>query len=68
MARVLDILTSIEAVDFAEAWERRLESTYGGIAIHVLGLADLLRNQRAVGRPQDLLDVANPEKVSVPCG
>ena len=62
----IDILTSIEAVLFAEAWERRIESTYGGVTIHVLGFADLLRNKRAVGRPQDLLDVANLEKAKSP--
>ena len=62
----IDILTSIEAVVFAEAWERRLESTYSGVGIHVLGFADLTRNKRAVGRPQDLLDVANLEEVKPP--
>lgn len=62
----IDILTSIEAVAFTEAWEHRLDSTYGGVPIHVLGLADLLRNKRAVGRPQDLLDVANLEKAKAP--
>ena len=59
----VDVLTSVEALGFAEAWERRKQTTYGGVPIQVLGFADLLRNKRAVGRPQDLLDVAELEKV-----
>ena len=58
----IDILTSISAIDFTEAWERRRASTYGGVCIHVLGLDDLIRTKRAAGRPQDLLDVAELEK------
>ncbi len=34
-----------------------MASTYGDVPISILGLDDLLRNKRAVGRPQDLLDV-----------
>lgn len=53
----IDILTSIDAVDFDGAWSRRRQTTYGGIPIAVLSLDDLLVNKRAAGRPQDLLDV-----------
>ncbi len=58
----IDVLTSIEGVDFEVAWGRRIPTTYGGERIHVLSIEDLLTNKRAVGRPQDLLDVANLER------
>jgi len=32
-----------------------------GIAVNVVGRDDLIRNKRALGRPQDLADVARLE-------
>ena len=58
----IDILTSIEGIQFAEAWERGAGSTHGDVPIAILGLEDLLRNKRAVARPQDLLDVERLEQ------
>jgi hypothetical protein len=57
----VDIITSIEGVTFDEAWSRRVSSTYGGVAIALLSVPDLLTNKRAVGRRQDLLDVERLE-------
>ncbi len=57
----IDVLTSIEAVSFEDAWQRRGHSTYGGIPISILSREDLLVNKRAVGRKQDLLDVERLE-------
>jgi hypothetical protein len=37
----IDILTSIEAVTFEEAWQRRVLSTYGGVPISLLSIDDL---------------------------
>lgn len=56
------MLTAIEGVQFEAAWQDRVPSTYAGVPIHVLGLDHLLANKRAVGRPQDLLDVASLER------
>ena len=53
----VDILTSIEGLQFEQAWAARSRSTYGGVPIGVLSAEDLITNKRAVGRPQDLLDV-----------
>jgi hypothetical protein len=58
----IDVLTAIEGVDFEAAWQRRAPTTYGGVPIQVLSIPDLLTNKRAVGRPQDLLDVENLER------
>jgi hypothetical protein len=52
----IDVLTSIEGVAFQEAWAERLQTTYGDQSVPVIGLRHLIRNKRAVGRPQDLLD------------
>ncbi len=52
----IDILTALEGLEFPGAWQRRVEARYGDCPIHILARSDLLRNKRAVGRPQDLLD------------
>lgn len=52
----IDILTSIEAVEFEDAWPERLQVTMDGIEMSVVGRNHLLRNKRAVGRPQDIAD------------
>lgn len=55
--RRIDILTSITAVGFAEAWEDRVEVTYADVRVPVIGRAALIRNKLALGRPRDLSDV-----------
>nr|WP_320132869.1 hypothetical protein [uncultured Holophaga sp.] len=52
----IDLLTSIDGIDFQEAWEHRLTSAYGDQPVAVIGIDDLIRNKRATGRPQDALD------------
>jgi hypothetical protein len=53
----IDLHTSIDGVDFGEAWENRITAEVGGLAVPVLGLAELIRNKQAVGRLRDLADV-----------
>ena len=53
----IDVITSIDAVAFEGAWSRRVATTYGGVSIAILSIADLITNKTAVARPQDLLDV-----------
>ncbi len=57
----VDVLTSIEGVTFDQAWPNRVSVDLGGIVVNVLGREELLRNKRAVGRPQDKADVARLE-------
>lgn len=54
----VDLLTHLWGVDFDEAWSRRVEASLDSIPVAMLGRADLMRNKRATGRPQDLADVA----------
>lgn len=53
----VDLLTSIDGVEFDEAWKNRITAQVGGKAVPVLGLSDLIRNKEAVGRLRDLADV-----------
>jgi hypothetical protein len=55
----VDILTGIDGVAFAGAWEHKIEATYGDQPVRVIGLDDLILNKLASGRPQDVLDVQN---------
>lgn len=57
----IDILMGIQGVAFPEAWERRVAAKYADSAVAYLSKADLIRNKRAVGRPQDLEDVRELE-------
>lgn len=53
----IDVLTAIEGVEFAPAWERRTITSYGDVEVALLHIDDLVASKRAAGRPQDLLDV-----------
>jgi hypothetical protein len=57
-ARV-DVLTSIEGVQFADAWPNRMASNFDGIPAPVISRQDLITNKLTVGRPQDLVDVSS---------
>lgn len=54
----IDLLTSISGVNFEDAWLRRLDVEIEGEVVGFIGREDLIANKRAVGRPQDLADVA----------
>ncbi len=54
----IDVLMDIAGLTFAAAWTDRVESTYAGIPIPILGKASLIAAKQASGRPQDLLDLA----------
>ncbi|MBL8716989.1 MAG: hypothetical protein JNL79_13385 [Myxococcales bacterium] len=58
----IDILTSIQAVAFDEARDQAISLRYGDVQIRALSLEHLLRNKRAVDRPQDRLDVERLER------
>jgi hypothetical protein len=54
----VDLLTSIKAVNFEDAWTRRVEAVVSDVKVCFLGEDDLIHNKKAVARPQDLADVA----------
>jgi hypothetical protein len=53
----IDVITSIDGVEFNEAYDRRLTIEVDGLHLPVIGRDDLIANKRASGRPQDLADL-----------
>jgi hypothetical protein len=62
----IDILTTIDGVDFEEAWQGSGIATVEGMQIRAISREHLIRNKRATGRPKDLGDVAWLESQSSP--
>jgi len=55
--RRIDILTTIEGVQFADAWPDRVEIEVEGVPVFVIGREHFIQNKQALGRSQDLADV-----------
>jgi hypothetical protein len=53
----VDILMTIEGVDFRSAWENREEADFDGTPVYFISLSDLIKNKKAVGRLQDFADI-----------
>lgn len=53
----IDILTSIEGVQFDDCFKRRQVISIGDLKLPVISLADLKANKKATGRLQDLTDL-----------
>jgi hypothetical protein len=54
--RRIDVLTSITAVSFDDAWPHRKCIEVDNIPISVIGHEELLRNKRNTGRTKDRAD------------
>lgn len=53
----IDLLTSLDGVEFADCYERRVIIDVQGVEVPFISLEDLRRNKRAAGRQQDLVDL-----------
>ena len=53
----VDILMTIDGVDFQTAWANRVETDFDGVTAYFIGRSDLIENKRASGRLQDLADI-----------
>ncbi len=57
----IDMINNIEGVGFQEAWEHKVDemiSHHGDeISIHYIGIDDLIKNKKAVGRHKDIEDL-----------
>jgi hypothetical protein len=62
----IDVLTSIDGVEFDDAWARRQTREIGGAPVHVIGRGDLLQNKRASGRTKDRADAEWLEQTAPP--
>ncbi len=59
----VDVLMSIPELDFDEAWRRRVEVDFEGIPTLFISREDLIVSKKALGRPQDMIDVELLEQV-----
>jgi len=57
----IDLLTSIDGVDFAEAWIDRFESIFAGVPVNVISRRHLIKNKLSTNRLQDRADVEHLE-------
>ncbi|MBF0318483.1 MAG: hypothetical protein HQL01_01585 [Nitrospirae bacterium] len=57
----IDILTTVDGVEFADCYQQRITTMDSGIELNIIGLECLKANKRAAGRPGDLADLANLE-------
>jgi hypothetical protein len=57
----IDLLTSITGVTTDEAFATKVSAILDGVPVFVLGKDALVRNKRAVARPQDLADLETLE-------
>jgi hypothetical protein len=64
-ARV-DVMTTIDAVTFAEAWKNRVETHLDDVAISIISLHDLIRNKEAANRDTDRIHLARLRKYGKP--
>jgi hypothetical protein len=60
-ARV-DVMTSIDAVTFGEAWEHRVQTHLGDIPISIISIQHLIQNKEVANRDTDQIHLARLRK------
>lgn len=55
----IDILVSIDGVDFEEAFLSKIVKNIDGVDINFIGLNELIKNKQASSRDKDLIDLKN---------
>lgn len=60
----IDILTEITGVHFADAWNKKVPSTFFGVPVHFISFDDLKVNKQALGRSSDLKDLKQDPKAA----
>lgn len=58
----IDILTSIEGMDFDECYKRKFYYNKNNLEINFISKEDLLENKKLVGRHKDLDDISKLKK------
>jgi hypothetical protein len=53
----VDLITSITGVSWEEAWNGRVEASYGDVPVAYLGRHQFIANKLATGRRKDLADL-----------
>jgi len=60
--RRIDIITSVDGLNFEEAFTNSQTIEIEGIPIQVLSIPDLIKNKRSTGRHKDLADAESLEE------
>lgn len=55
----IELMTTLSGVTCEACWPERVEDTWDGVPVNVIGLDCLKRNKRASGRLKDLADLEN---------
>ncbi len=58
----IDVITEVDGVTFAEAWEQRSIGSILGVEATIIGRRALIANKKAAGRDKDLIDVRRLER------
>jgi hypothetical protein len=61
----IDVMTSIDGVEWKAAWPTRKRAKLGSVSVAFLGVKQLVANKVAAGRPKDLADLALLSEVGV---
>jgi hypothetical protein len=59
----VDLITSIEGMDFEKIWKNRSCGQYGRQRVFFIGLNELIESKKKTGRSQDRVDVELLEEV-----
>ena len=46
----IDVMMSLDGIEFATAWQKRMSANFRGVPTHFIGKEDLLHNKELVGR------------------
>lgn len=61
--RRVDILTSVDGLNFGDSFDRSEVIEIAQLPVHVLSVPDLIKNKRATGRTKDLADAEALEEI-----
>ncbi len=59
----IDLLRTVDGVPTEDIARRATSAIWDGIPVRIVSLDDLIANKRAAGRPQDLADVVQLERI-----
>lgn len=58
----IDIIMAVTGLEFEDAFNRKVISSYDGVEINIVGKSDLIKAKKASNRTQDILDLERLEK------
>lgn len=53
----IDLITSVQGLDFQNIWKHRVKGNYGQQAVFFIGLDELIKSKEIAGRKQDIADL-----------